>query len=504
LYNSQKIHELLSFLQDCIYIAVVQRLLKIASGPTAGLLIYLLIRNKGCDHELAFTALTAAWLALWWVTEAIDIGAASLLPLVLFPLGGVMDMSEASYPYFDQTIFLFVGGFMMAYAMEKYNLHVRIAYFIILHTGSRPSRVLLGIMLSTFVLSMWISNTATTMMLISAVSALLYHEHLYHKQGYKKIAVAFLLGLAYAASIGGMGTLIGTPPNMAFAGFYAKMYPNAEPINFMQWSVIAFPFSLFLLAITYILLRFYYIPKRFDHRFDLSFIRDAYQQLGRLNVNEKRVLIVFFCTIILWFTRGNLSVGRFVFYGWCNLFPNALFIKDSTVAILAALLLFMIPSSEKGKNILEWNDVVKLPLRIILLFGSGFTLAEGFERSGLAVYMAQQLTVMEGTHLLLILLCVALIVTFISEFASNIASIQLMLPVLAALSVSLDVEPIVLMIPATLAASFGYMLPVATAANTIVYSTGKIPVRSMIRTGLILNIIAIGLLTVYMYILSLL
>jgi sodium-dependent dicarboxylate transporter 2/3/5 len=174
------------------------------------------------------------------------------------------------------------------------------------------------------------------------------------------------------------------------------------------------------------------------------------------------------------------------------------------VAILAALLLFMIPSSEKGKNILEWNDVVKLPLRIILLFGSGFTLAEGFERSGLAVYMAQQLTVMEGTHLLLILLCVALIVTFISEFASNIASIQLMLPVLAALSISLDVEPIVLMIPATLAASFGYMLPVATAANTIVYSTGKIPVRSMIRTGLILNIIAIGLLTVYMYILSLL
>ncbi len=436
-------------------------------------------------------------MALWWVTEAIDIGAASLLPLILFPLGGVMDMSDTSHPYFDQTIFLFMGGFMMAYAMEKYHLHVRIAYFIILHTGSRPSRVLLGIMLSTFVLSMWISNTATTMMLISAVSAILYHEQLYHQNGYRNIAVAFLLGLAYTASIGGMGTLIGTPPNMAFAGFYSKMYPDAEPVSFVRWFKIAFPFSLTLTILAFFLLKYLYIPKKYDTLFDLTFIRESYSQLGRLKREEKWVMLVFGSAVLLWFTRAGFQIGDIDIKGWSSFFPESKFIKDSTVAILTALILFLIPSSEKGKNILEWDDVLKLPLRIILLFGSGFALAEAFERSGLAQYIAIQLTVLQSAPLIVIILAVAALVTIISEFASNIASVQLILPVLAALSISLKVEPLVLMIPATLSASFGYMMPVATAANTIVYSTGKIPVKKMIVTGLWLNIIAIILLVLY-------
>jgi sodium-dependent dicarboxylate transporter 2/3/5 len=461
-------------------------------------MIYFLLRRAGCTHELAFTALTAAWLALWWITEAIDIGAASLLPLVLFPLGGVMDMNDTAYPYFDQTIFLFMGGFMMAYAMEKYCLHERIAFFIIIHTGSKPSLVLLGIMLSTFILSMWISNTATTMMLISAVTAILYHEHLYHQKGYKNISVAFLLGLAYSASIGGMSTLIGTPPNMAFAGFYSKMYPEAEAVSFVKWFSIAFPFSLLLSLMAYILLRLLYIPKKYDTRFDLAFIRDSYAKLGKIKLEEKWVMIVFGCAVLLWFTRAGIHIGNLHIKGWSSLFPESQYIKDSTVAIMAALLLFLIPSKEKGKNILEWHDVLKLPLRIILLFGNGFALAEAFERSGLAQYLAAQLLVLQGAPLIIILLAVAVLVTIISEFASNIASVQLILPVLASLSLSLQVEPLLVMIPATLAASFGYMMPVATAANTIVYSTGKIPVGKMMLTGLCLNVIAIILMVLYM------
>jgi sodium-dependent dicarboxylate transporter 2/3/5 len=460
------------------------------------------LSHQGASHELAFTALAAAWLALWWVTEAIDIGAASLLPLVLFPLGGVMDMSDTAYPYFDQTIFLFMCGFMMAYAMEKYSLHKRIAYFIILRTGTKPSRVLLGIMLSTFVLSMWISNTATTMMLISAVTAILHHEHLYHPKGYQKIAAAFLLGLAYTASIGGMATLIGTPPNMAFAGFYAKMYPQAEPISFLMWFKLAFPFSLTLTALAYILLRFLYIPAKYDQQFDLAYIQKAYKELGKMKQEEIIVMSVFALAVLLWFTRSNMQIGNITWYGWSNLFTKGFYIKDSTVAVFAALLLFLIPAGEKGKHILEWDDVLRLPLRIILLFGSGFALADAFERSGLASYIAMQMNVLQGAPLWVILLAISVLVTLISEFASNIASVQLVLPVLFALSISLRVEPLLLMVPATLSASFGYMMPVATAANTIVYSVGKISIRQMMRTGLLLNLLAIALLMIYMYLIK--
>lgn len=480
----------------------MQRILKMASGPLCGVLVYLWLTHRGASHELAFTALTAAWLALWWITEAIDIGAASLLPLILFPLGGVMDMNDTAHPYFDQTIFLFMGGFMMAYAMEKYQLHRRIAYFIILHTGARPSRVLLGIMLSTFILSMWISNTATTMMLISAVAAILHHEHLFHRKGYQKIAAAFLLGLAYTASIGGMATLIGTPPNMAFAGFYAKMYPDVEPVSFVMWFKLAFPFSLLLTVSAYFLLRVLLIPSQYDQPFDIAFIRASYKELGKMKREEKQVMLVFSVAVLLWFTRADVHIGEHTFYGWSHWFAHGAYIKDSTVAVFAALFLFLIPSSEKGKHLLEWEDVLRLPLRIILLFGSGFALAEAFERSGLAAYITLQLEVLQGAPILLILLVVSVMVTIISEFASNIASVQLVLPVLAALSISLGVEPLLLMIPATLSASFGYMMPVATAANTIVYGTGKIQMRQMIRAGLLLNIVAILLLILYMYIMK--
>lgn len=478
-------------------------MLKLLSGPAIGLLVFFVMRFYAISTGISATAMITVWMAAWWITEAVDIGVTSFIPFILFPLSGVMDAGSVAMQYMEQTIFLFIGGFFLAFALEKWNLHKRIAFRILLLTGTSPSRVLLGVMLTAFIISMWISNTATVIMLVSAITAIITLDHNYNEKEHKKIACGLMLALAYSATIGGISTLVGTPPNMVFAGFMEKMYEGQMAITFTRWFTFAFPFSLVFITAVYFILKKLFIPEHHEKPLPLDYIRNELKKAGPVSNEEKWLMTIFFITVILWFTRTGLNFGSFSIKGWTSLLPYGSFIRDSTVAITMSLLLFLIPSkNKKGEQLLIWSDVTRLPFRIILLFGSGFALAEGFEKSGLATLLAHQLSVFNQFPEWTLLLAIMIMVTVLSEFASNVASVQLVLPVLAPLAITLNADPLTLMVPATMAASLGYMMPVATAANTIVYGTGYVPLKQMLRAGLILNLTGIAILFLLVHLLK--
>ena len=401
----------------------------------------------------------------------------------------------------DPILFLFIGGFIISFAIEKWGLHKRVALRILSITGKNPAQLLLGIMITSYFISMWISNTATVMMLLSAVMAIIYQlDHHYNdKHQHRKLSSALLIGLAYAATIGGMATLVGTPTNMIFYRAYLEAYPLQNDLSFISWFKVGFPISILLLLITWMILKINISKKEQAINFDISIFKKAYQDLGKFSSEEKTVGLIFISTALLWFTRADIPLGSFTIKGWCNLFPYPNQMQDSTVAIVCALLLFILPASEKGKSILEWKDTAKLPFDILLLFGSGFALAKGFESSGLSKYLASQLNFLNGVHPLMILLIVCMIITIISEFASNVASIQLALPILIALQNAMHLHPMVLLVPATLAASLGFMMPVATAPNTIVFSSGHIKTSEMGFVGFWVNISGIVIISLITY-----
>jgi sodium-dependent dicarboxylate transporter 2/3/5 len=477
----------------------MRKLIAIIAGPVIGAIIYFISFSNGLSTPLCSMAFITAWMAVWWITEAVEIGVTSLLPFVLMPIMHIMRTDEVAVQYMEQTIFLFIGGFFLAYAMEKWDLHHRIAYRIILLTGNSPSRVLAGIMITAYTISMWISNTATTLMLVAAVAAIVNYKELFKGQNHENISAAFLIALAYSATIGGMSTIVGTPTNMIFTGYWESHYPMREPISFLRWCVFGIPFSLLMLLIGFLILK-----KMFrigNVASEQSFIRNKYIALGKVTREQKIVMTLFSITVALWFTRTEIDTGAFKFGGWETWFPKG-YIKDSTVAIVSAICLFMIPSREKNKFILEWSDVKKLPFHIILLFGGGFALAKGIEVSGLGDHMASQLQFFKDYPLWVLILALALLITILSELASNVATITLMLPILASLASAMNIDPLKLMVPATFAASFGFMLVIATAPNTIVYATGHFQSKKLFRAGLLMNLAGIILLTLAMTIID--
>ena len=473
----------------------MRKLFTILAGPATGALVYFISSANALDTRISSMAFITAWMAVWWITEAVEIGVTSLLPFVLMPLFHIMKPEEAAVQYMEQTIFLFIGGFFLAYAMEKWDLHHRLAYRIILFTGNSPARILAGIMLTAYVISMWISNTATTLMLVAAVAAIAGHRELFREDQQEKIAAAFLIALAYSATIGGMSTIVGTPTNMIFTGYWETHFPLREPISFLRWCAFGIPFSLLMLLIGFLLLKKMF---RIDNiSTDKSFIRNKYAALGPVNREQRLVMLLFSITVLLWFTRTGIVIGTTTIGGWESWFPKG-YMKDSTVAICAAICLFILPAREKGKFILEWKDVKRLPFHIILLFGGGFALAKGIEVSGLGDFLASQLHFFRNYPSWMLIAALALLITFMSELASNVATITLMLPILASLAEAIDIEPLRLMVPATFAASFGFMLVIATAPNTIVYATGFFKSRQLFRAGVWMNLAGIILLTIAM------
>jgi sodium-dependent dicarboxylate transporter 2/3/5 len=397
---------------------------------------------------------------------------------------------------------LFLGGFFIAIAMEKWDLHRRISLTILNIIGGTPSRMILGFMTATAFLSMFISNTATAIMMVPiAIAVVTSMEKNTSRADTGRFAVSLMLAIAYSASIGGLATLVGTPPNLAFHRIFEITFPNAPEISFGKWMTFGLPLSLVLLAILWVLLTkiMYKIPDSIKIGKDI--ISQELKKIGKITFEEKLVLGVFILTGLLWIFRNGLDLGFAEIPGWSSILRFGVFIDDGTVAIIMSLILFLLPSGKENKNkrILTSADIKKLPWEIVLLFGGGFALAEGFHSSGLSEVVGSVLKGLSGVPEILLIIIICTILTFLTELTSNTATTQTVLPILAGVSLSAGMNPLLLMIPATIAASCAFMLPVATPPNAIVFGSGRINIRHMVRTGIIMNIIGIIVVALVFY-----
>ncbi len=440
-------------------------------------------------------ASVALLMAIWWVTDAIPLFATALLPLVLYPLLGIMSGHDTAPIYFNSTIVLFLGGFMIALTMEKWNLHRRIALNIIHAVGGGPARIVLGFMIAAAFLSMWISNTATAVMMVPiGLAIILQIEGEFGRDKAHHLSVGLMLGIAYGATVGGLTTLVGTPPNLSFVRIFQILFPEAPPIAFGHWIVMAFPVGLIMLVAAWLMITrvFHRVPDSVN--VDQEVVAVERGRLGPIAFEERAVMGVFVATALLWVFRVDLELGFLTIPGWSRVLPDPGMIDDGTIAITLASVLFFIPARnrESGATRVMGPDVIpRLPWNIVLLFGGGFALAAGFQETGLAQLIGNQFEVLGNlpVFLLIVIVCVAL--TFLTEFTSNTATTEMILPILASVAVVTGTHPLVLMIPATLSASCAFMMPVATPPNAIVFGSDRITVGEMARTGILLNLIGV-------------
>lgn len=432
----------------------------------------------------------AGLMITWWVTEALPMPVVALLPLILFPLLKISSLEVTAAPYANPVIFLFMGGFMLGLAIEKWNLHRRIALNIVQITGTSGDRIVLGFILATGLLSMWLSNTATTMMMFPIALSVI-HVMKEQNQGEGNIgnfSLTIMLAIAYAANIGGIATIIGTPPNVAYVGYIEKKYPGS-PIDFMTWMMICTPLAILLLFSLYWIMVKWMFPNRIkSNTATQQHIKTELLQLGPLSVAEKRVLVIFIGTALLWMTRSIINDVQ-------NLFK----LDDTIIAMICAVSLFICPSDSKKENngsLLEWGDTSKMAWGILLLFGGGISLAGALERAGLIQELGQWLAQFGGNQFVLVL-AVVFISIFISELMSNVAQVIVFAPVVTALAVALNMNPLLLGIPMTLAASCASMMPMGTPPNAIVFASGHIKFRQMTKAGLVINLVAGVLITLF-------
>jgi len=470
-------------------------------APLVSLLIILFADLDPENKKVTYTFAIALLMAIWWITEAIPLAVTALIPVALFPLFGVVDGKTISSMYFNHLIFLFIGGFLMAFAMERWNLHRRIALRILLIFGISPGRILLGFMLATSFLSMWMSNTATAMMMVPiALSIIMKLEESLGQVKMGKYSIGLLLGIAYSASVGGIATLVGTPPNLSFARIVSIIFPEMTEISFADWFIYAIPVTILLFIVTWILLYLMYKPKESWEKVQLNDFKEEYKALGKAKTEEKIVLILFTILAFLWIFRLGFNIQSFAIPGWSRLFKTPSFINDGTVAIFIALLLFIIPSkSKKGERLMNWETANKIPWNIVLLFGGGFALAQGFVDSGLSVWFGEQLAGLADVKPIVLTLANVSMMSLLTELTSNVATTEMILPILAGLSTAIEINPLLLMIPATLASSLAFMLPVATPPNAIIFGTNRIKIKDMVKTGILLNVTGIIIATLVMY-----
>jgi len=459
-------------------------------GPALFALILMLPLPEGMSPEALKVAAIATLMAVWWITEAIPIPATSLLPVVLYPGLGVMKSAKATAAYGHHLIFLFIGGFLLAIAMQRWNLHKRVALHTIRLVGTGPERIILGFMVATAFLSMWVSNTATTMMMVPIALAVIKqavdilnndpNNILKTEPQSFNFGIALMLGVCFAASIGGVGTIIGTPPNTVLAGMVEDLY--GQTIGFAQWMTFGVPMVVVMLGIAWVLLvKVVYPPKMASLPGGQEMINSQLKELGRITRPEKLVLIVFILMAAGWILRGFIKPPM---------------IHDATIAIAGGLLLFIIPVSlKKNEFLLNWESAVKLPWGVILLFGGGLALAKGFSSSGLTEWIGSQLTILSNVELVAFIGIIVLLTLFLTEITSNTATATLLIPVMAAVAGTMEVHPFSTMFAAAVAASFAFMLPVATPPNAVVYGAGYVSILQMAKAGFWLNLIGTILIT---------
>jgi len=442
-------------------------------------------------------ASVAGLMVVWWITEALPLAATALVPLVLFPLLGITSGKDVAAVYMNSTIFLFIGGFVLALSMQRWDLHTRIALRVISWFHGSAMFMVLGFMATSAFLSMWISNTATATMLLPIGLAVYSRaaEQLTERDK-QNLLTAMMLGIAYSCSIGGTGTLIGTPPNLAMQRIFLISFPSAPEITFAQWLLFALPLSFTLLIMTWLVISYRYTGRGFAAlQFSSSEIREMSSK--PMSYEEKAVAVVFSLTALCWMFRQNIVIGGFTIPGWSDLFDNASLVNDGTIAVAAALVLFCIPARNRQyySRIADSEIISNLPWNIVLLFGGGFALAKGFTVSGLSEYIGQQFIGMQDLQPAALVAGISSIVVFLTEVTSNTATSQILLPVVAAVAKQIEINPLLLMLPVTLSASMAFMMPVATPPNAIVFASGRLLIRDMIKTGFIINLIAIVLIT---------
>ena len=459
------------------------------AGPLTFMAILWFFHPEGLNDEARAILAATLWIAIWWITEAIPIAVTSLLPIILFPLTGGLDIKSTASSFGHKYVFLYAGGFIIAIAMERWHLHKRIALNIIKAIGTNSSYIILGFMVATAFLSMWISNTATSVMMLPigmAIITQLDANPQTSKEDNLLFGKALMLAIAYSASIGGIATLVGTPPNLVLAGVVSEIY-HVE-ITFSKWMAFGLPISLSLLVICWqYLVKFAF---KLGHTKFPGGRKEIIQQLaalGKITFEEKLVLVVFGLTACAW-------IGRSFFLS--KIIPG---IDDTIIAIAGAVILFLLPAKARKEGILTWDEAVKLPWGILLLFGGGLALAEGFKTTGLAVWIASQMTLLEGVTVILVLLILIAAVNFLTEITSNLATTSMLLPILAPMALSMNVHPYTLLVAATVAASCAFMLPVATPPNAVVFGSGYLRIPDMVKAGVWMNILSILLITLIVY-----
>jgi solute carrier family 13 (sodium-dependent dicarboxylate transporter), member 2/3/5 len=458
---------------------------RIILGPFLFIFFYFFIGPlDGMNDASHAIFCSVLWIASWWITEAIPIPVTSLLPLVLFPTFGGLDLTSTASAYGNKIIFFYMAGFFLAIAMEKWNLHKRIALNIIYYVGLDKKSMILGFMIATAFLSMWLSNTSTSIMMlpigIGVVSQVSLQNNLL-KSNFGKV---LMLGIAYSASIGGFATLYGTPPNLILTS-NIEQYFN-QSIDFTSWLIMALPLSCMLLIICWFYLTNFTFDLTSVNNISKNNIYNKVKELGKIKYEEKIVLIIFILFIIGLLLKSRIS----------EIIPS---IDDTIIAIFISMFLFLFSSSDKKQKIINWEDCYKLPWGIILLFGGGLSLAAAMQTSGLTLWIGDQLQYINSIELIFIVLIIVFSVNFLTEITSNLATVSMLLPILASISLSFDIHPYIIMVSATIAASCAFMLPVATPPNTVVFGSGYLKMSDMIKTGIVMNFISIIIVSIYVY-----
>lgn len=467
-------------------------------GPALAIAVYLLTAGQpGLSDPARATLAAAALMATWWISEALPIEATALVPLVLFPLTGIAPIARAAAPYADPVIALFLGGMLLGAAMERWNLHRRIALHLLLGVGTSPARLLLGVMIATAFISMWVSNTATAIMMLPIGVSIVALVHDQRRDAPARdrdhFAKAMMLGIAYAATIGGVGTVIGSPPNAVADAFIERTY--GVELSFVDWLGIGMPIMLIFLPLTWLVLA------KLTHRFHLppapgvrELLRQDLRALGRPTGGEIITAVVFALAAVAWIVREPACE-------WLGLYtqsrpdgPREHLVTDPMIAIAAALVLFAIPA-DRQRHVLDWNVAARIPWGVLLLFGGGLSLSAAVGSTGVDTFIGQQLGGLAGAPLLVIVLLLTTIVVFTTEVGSNTAIVNIFLPIAAAVAVTCGAHPYLFIFPVALAASYAYMMPMGTPPNALVFASGHLRIADMARAGIVLNILSILVIT---------
>jgi sodium-dependent dicarboxylate transporter 2/3/5 len=460
------------------------------AGPLVFLMMIIGSGSQTAMPDVAWSvAAVALWMAIWWATEAIPVAATAFMPIIAFPFLSISSISDTTEAYANPIIYLFLGAFILALAVERWHLHKRIALVILSYTGTNGKQLIAGFMVVAALLSMWMTNTSTTMMLmpiaLSVAKVIAENNHHLSAQRTQSFQTAMLLGLAYAATIGGMATLVGTPPNALLAAFLNEQY--GIKITFANWMLVGVPLVICLLPLAWYSLTHWSfkvdIPANASVDQHLAKLR---KDLGPMTKAEKRVAIVFALVVLFWITRRPISTAF-----------DINFLSDTGIVMTAALILFILPSANKKQGqLMVWEDVSHLPWGVLILFGGGLALADAVSSSGLANWLGGYLSYMDAFGIFALVIAATALVIFLTELTSNIATTATFLPVVAAVALELDVSPLLLCVPITLAASCAFMMPVATAPNAIVFASGFVKIPQMVKAGLLINIFGLVILSV--------